>query len=149
MAYVETPILYEQGGLCYYEEASSFLTTSTSTVDIRLFEAEATTSYSNSDEVVFVSAECECVRYIREVLGVNIKGDAHTIKSNTDIPIKGGVVLLNYDGIAHVAYVKEVLLDRFIIQESNFKKCTPTERVIKKNDVHITGYYFRNPNMVN
>jgi len=145
MAYIETPILYESAGLCYYEP-----------VDLNIVRrndkphtfTEATSSYSNSDEVVFVPepVECRCVQWLREVKGYNVKGDANTIQPNVDKPFQHGVVIQDYDGVRHVSGIKYVLLDRLLVEESNFEKCTPTERVIMLDDPNIVGYYYKNPN---
>lgn len=93
------------------------------------------------------SVECFCVTWLREVKGYNVKGDADTISPNVEQPFAMGVVLLDYDGVRHVAGIKHVLIDRLLIEESNFEKCTPTERVIMMDDPHIVGYFYKNPNV--
>ena len=99
--------------------------------------------FNEEVEPVVEKVECYCVTYLRERLGVNIRGDASTIIPNTDKPIIGGVVLFKYD---HASRIKLILLDRLIVEESNYEKCTPTERVIMKEDKDIRGYYYKNPN---
>ena len=136
-----TPVVYKQEVL-YNEEVS--LVTST---DIHIF-TETTSTPTNSVEVVFVEPtdpNCYCVTYLREVLGINIRGDAKNIIANIDEPMVGAVVLFDY---GHAAKIKYRLLDRLIIQESNFEKCTPTERMVMLDDPTIRGYYFANPNAI-
>jgi len=142
LSYTEpTPIVYEQQK--EYNHPVNLVTS----VDEIIHIAEAT---SSSEEVVFVPEpvvkriECYCVTYLRERLGVNIRGDADSIRPNVDHPISEGVVLFNY---GHAAKIKYVMGDRLLIQESNFKKCTPTERVVMLDDPAIRGFYFKNPNI--
>ena len=90
-----------------------------------------------------------CVTYLREIRGIPIRGDADTIIPNLDIPIKGVVVIFNYNGVYHVAEVGYVLLDRFIIEaESNFGLSgkESSGRIVMMNDTSIVGYRFVNPN---
>ena len=106
--------------------------------------ATETASLSTSGEVV--SVYCECVRYLREVLGIKIRGNADSIPVNLTEPEVGAVIKMKYPNGYHVALIKYKLIDRLVIQESNYHTCKADERVIMLSDSHIVGYYYVNPN---
>ncbi len=96
------------------------------------------------------SVNCECVLYLRTVLGVNIHGNADTILPN--IPKQyveaGDVVLFHYAKEDHVALIVDVIQAQpsrpeiyVTIQESNFHTCTPDTRTISLDDLTIRGLY--------
>ena len=87
---------------------------------------------------------CFCVTFIREKYGVNIKGDANTIKPNSS-PREGGVVLTRYNGISHVSYIEKFTQEGYLVTESNFKECQITSRVIPYNYPFIVGFYHDQP----
>ena len=117
-----TPIVYQQESLSY----------NITTFKQKVTELEIPTFTPNSVGISepVIPPECECVRYLREVLGINIRGDAINIQPNIEKPFVGAVILLDFDGVGHAGLTKYVLSDRIIYQDSNF----------------IRGYYFRNPN---
>lgn len=98
--------------------------------------------------------ECLCVKYLRDVLEVNIPfGDAITQKPN--IPLKdvdkGDVLLMKYGGVYHVAeaigfvgeqkYGTTTVAREIIVVESNYKECTPTVRHVPFKSKEIWGVY--------
>lgn len=91
--------------------------------------------------------QCECVRYLREVLQVNVKGDAWTLRGNTDIRFaRAGDVLLTDEGPGHAALITGFFEptegDLWVkIAETNFKKCTPGIRTIRLLDPSVRGVY--------
>lgn len=106
---------------------------------------------------------CYCVLYLREVLGINVKGNADQIQPN--VPIQdvhvGDVVLLTYGSVGHAALVTSVQdevslynqrkITGFTIQESNFYHCQPSMRTIGMSNVrgiyrplYTPMYTFRN-----
>ena len=96
---------------------------------------------------VYIPPECECIRYLREVLGVPIRGNANTVKPNVDRPYVGGVVLQNLNGTAHASYIMAILPNGNLwVAEANFNKCVSGTRVIIKDSPQITGYWFKNLN---
>ena len=86
------------------------------------------------------SVYCSCILYLREVLGVPIYGDAHTISANS-YPAKGHVILLKYKGISHAAYILETYPGGVFVKESNYKHCKVTERFIAWNSPEIRGFW--------
>ena len=110
---------------------------------------------------VWVSAanvNCECVRYLREVHGVNIRGDAWTQKAN--IPFEnmdvGDVLLMKIGRSYHVVVIlafeerviwKGMIAPRYIvIADSNaVEPCTPSVRRIQIDDPDILGVYHPAP----
>ena len=100
---------------------------------------------------------CECVRALRELAGVNVRGDANTLVPNTTFPDiqPGDVLILRYGKVYHAAlaiatqksleyiddesfYNKAVAVT---IQEWNYKPCKGTVRQIVASDSHIVGVY--------
>lgn len=97
--------------------------------------------------------QCECVRYLREVVGIDVRGDAWTIVPNVrrENLVEGDVLLFDYGGKGKdhaaviVSFEGEVDLGyatapEFIyIFETNYKKCTPGYRKVRWDDPSIKG----------
>lgn len=99
---------------------------------------------------VYASADCECVLYLREMLGVNIHGNAWNIAANIpkDQVKEGDVVLFSYAHTGHAALITDVVQARperpeiyLTITESNYHHCTPDTRTIPLDDPAIRGFY--------
>ena len=124
----------------YSTEVTPILGTTTSQ------EGEDSDTAVGSTSPTAVSVYCECVRYLREVLGIKIRGNADSIPVNLTEPEVGAVIKMKYPNGYHVALIKYKLIDRLVIQESNYHTCKADERVIMLSDSHIVGYYYVNPN---
>lgn len=135
-----TPVIYEQGGLCYNKEVSEGLILNFTNVDN---SPETSTATTNVD--VFVQEEtCSCVTGVRE-FGANIpKGNAVDLPTGHP-PTVGGVVKLKYgEGIEghHVAYILAILKTGLFVQEKNYlPDCEYSERFISFDDPHIVGFW--------
>ena len=129
--------------MCYYTNAP---------VEVHDFNAESETATSSEVVVSFSEPEpynvlCSCVTYLREIKGLNIRGDAKDIKSNVDRPYVGGVVLQDINGVAHASLIVAILPNKnLLVDEANNERCKITERVIVHNSTQIRGYWFSNPN---
>lgn len=53
----------------------------------------------------------------------------------------GSVALFNYEGIKHYAYVEEIYADSFKIDESNYKPCLRTNRIVQIDDPRLIGFW--------
>ncbi len=87
--------------------------------------------------------ECFCVKWLREKMGVPIKGDADTLIPNTplgDITI-GTVVLFDYGNISHAAIIIGLHRDEMTVHESNWRHCRETVRTLKLTDPSVMGFY--------
>lgn len=88
---------------------------------------------------------CLCVGYLRQVLGINVRGDANTIQPNASIAtvVEGDVLLFYYPTtrVHHAAVVTHVKDGYLTISESNYRACTPTTRTIHYLDPTIKGIY--------
>lgn len=89
--------------------------------------------------------ECYCVMYLRERLGVPIRGDAWTIQPNIPINmiVEGDVLVFYYPstGVYHVG-VSTKVKDGFItFAESNYHHCKPSTRTVHYTDPSIKGVY--------
>lgn len=62
------------------------------------------------------------------------------VKPNST-PVVGGVVILDYHGVPHVAYIEALEDDGVLVSESNYKHCTYDKRVISWTDKALVGYY--------
>lgn len=99
--------------------------------------------------------QCECVRYLREIMGVQIKGDAWTIKPNIpSVELKeGDVLLFDYGGKDkdHAGVILSFILKHIgggvyirksiVIAETNYHKCEEGTRVVDWDDPAIKGGY--------
>ena len=97
---------------------------------------------------------CFCVLFLREEMGVNIRGDAvqqisNISKWNVDV---GDVLLLQYGKVSHAALILGFEWEEgrqtpksFKIIEANKVRCKVTIRDIAWSDEHIRGIY--NPQM--
>jgi len=146
IAHIEPePVIYKQA-VVVYNEPVSLGTTSADVLHAETQPTETSTSSERLDVSVYEPIECRCVEWLREVKKYNVKGDADTIQPNTDKPFSHGVVIQDYNGVRHVSGIKYILPNRILVEESNFEKCTPTERVIMLDSPNIVGFYFKNPN---
>ncbi len=92
--------------------------------------------------VVIEQTYCSCVSYLREFIPSTPHVDAVWYTNFPRVtPAVGEVVMFNYDGVYHVAYVSELQEDGFIIHEANFHKCEKDTRIIKWNDPHLIGFW--------
>ena len=90
---------------------------------------------------------CFCVTFLREIKGVNIRGNASDIRPNIDHPLVGGVVLQKYGDVYHASYISAIFPNGNLwVEEANKKPCEITSRVIELDDKAIYGYFFKNPN---
>ena len=106
---------------------------------------------TTSEEVVilqsvYIPPECECVRYLREVLNVPIRGNAQDIIPNVDVPLVGGVVLLEYGDYSHAAQIQWLLPKCMFVKEGNRITCQATTNCIPYDSSNIRGFWFRNLN---
>ena len=97
-------------------------------------------------ETPYIAPECECVRYLREVLDVPIRGNAQDILPNVDIPIVGGVVLLEYGDYSHAAQIQYLLPKCMYVKQGNKISCQATEECIPYDSENIRGFWFKNLN---
>lgn len=96
-----------------------------------------------AEPVVAEKVECLCVAYLRERLGVPIKGDANTLIPNIplgDIVI-GSVVLFQYENVSHAAMIIGLDRDEMTVQEANWRHCKETIRTLKTTDKSVKGFY--------
>jgi len=97
------------------------------------FDAEAAFVYK--DPVL-----CSCVQYIKSK-GYNTTGrNAGDFVPNAFTPQIGDLAVFQYPNGAHVAYVEETYLGSFKISETNYKRCTYTERIIMPDDKALKGF---------
>jgi len=101
--------------------------------------------------MAYAQVECECIRYLREVRGLNVRGDAYTLVPNRNLANAEIRDVLLFDigredhGAEILGFEGEQLLNgivvpRFIrIIESNFKRCKVTVRTVEWTDPSIKG----------
>ena len=91
---------------------------------------------------------CECIRWLREAQGVNIRGDAWTIRPNQETAFArvGDVILFDYakeDDGALIIGLHEPTPGNTIatIVEANYSRCRVTNRNISIFDPSVKGIY--------
>lgn len=94
---------------------------------------------------------CRCVQWLREVRGIEIKGDAWTIPAESLKMADVGHVLLTTEGPGHAAEIigfrGEVQESGYIhpeyieVIESNYTRCKVGTRLIPWNSPVIRGVY--------
>lgn len=103
---------------------------------------------------LFASAanECLCVAWLRTERGINIRGDAWTIRPTHPLNMASeGDVLLTTEGPGHAAEIisfeGQILENGYIrpayirVLESNYTRCRVGTRLIPWNDPEIRGIY--------
>lgn len=60
---------------------------------------------------------------------------------NSSKPEVGSVVIENFNGINHYAFIEKVDKTEFTVYESNYHPCLTGNRIISINDKHIVGYW--------
>lgn len=82
----------------------------------------------------------QCVKFVNEVLGTKIAGNAWDWKPTTSVPIVGGIVIFKN----HVAIVVGVIGDAIILAESNWSRNDDEKidigRTVLITDPSIKGY---------
>jgi len=86
--------------------------------------------------------QCSCVQGARR-LGADIPLiDAKWFQLfPSQMPVVGGIVLLQYGDVWHVARISELLEEGVRIEEYNYRKCQYTTRIIKWDDEHLRGFW--------
>ena len=93
------------------------------------------------EEVVAESDLCSCVRTARKYSPFNIPyKDAVDIQPQ-GTPVIGGLILLEYTNVSHVAVIMSFEEDGFKIYEGNYIPCQFSERIIKYNSSFIRGFW--------
>lgn len=68
-------------------------------------------------------------------------GDARNLDVNSVVPIRGGVIIMSYNEVHHLAFIESVEADGIHISEANFSICSLGKRIISFSDSHIIGFY--------
>ena len=56
-------------------------------------------------------------------------------------PFVGAVAIFNYNGVKHIAYIKELHADGFIVKEANYRPAVVDEREVNWNDKALVGFW--------
>lgn len=85
---------------------------------------------------------CSCVLYARALTGFNqTVGAAKNWPVNSPAPLAGGVVVMRWANVGHVAVITDVTNADFGIKEANYARCQLTARRITLNDPDIIGFW--------
>ena len=89
----------------------------------------------------YIKERCFCVYAVNKWgLKTPAVWEASEIKSNSTPGIGVGI-LMDYEGIGHIALIRAITRDGFWVREANYIKCKITERLVPYNDPHIVGFY--------
>jgi hypothetical protein len=82
-----------------------------------------------------------CMYYLQLHKNLAISGDAiDQVPNKPLIEVEvGDVIILNYDGVGHVAYVEQRFPKAVWVSETNYRAGEYSERAIKLNDPRIVG----------
>jgi len=82
---------------------------------------------------------CNCYLFVKE----QYPALPSTSEMHKKISSSGAVAIFYYpsQGLYHYALVREEREDSFLIEETNYKKCSYSTRVIPKNDPKLIGFY--------
>lgn len=84
---------------------------------------------------------CSCVTFARKYIPNLPRVITASEYEPNAPPTIGGAVIMDYDGVGHIAVITGFPGGNLAIIEANYKKCEVTERVISFDDEHIIGYY--------
>jgi hypothetical protein len=82
---------------------------------------------------------CNCYQFVKIFVG-NLPR-MKEIMSNSRVPRVGGLIILDYNGLKHIAYLVKVSKDGIHVKEANFTPCLAAERLIDFTDKAIVGFY--------
>lgn len=84
---------------------------------------------------------CSCVKYAKTIAKGVPSQNANKFKPNTKLKV-GVLALFRYaNGVSHVAVVRKILSDSFIVAEANFHACDVGAREVQKDDPALIGYW--------
>lgn len=86
---------------------------------------------------------CSCVETAKILANKEFSsiGYARNLKGNTDSPEVGDIVILDESPSGHLAVIKTIWADTYVIMEGNYERCAYTEREISKTYNKILGFY--------
>lgn len=86
--------------------------------------------------------ECNCVRWAKMYLGREDEswGIAGAIRSDTNIPWPGYLVLTNEGEFGHLGVIQRIEGSKLYIVEANYEPCVVSTRVLTISDPRIRGY---------
>lgn len=82
---------------------------------------------------------CNCYSYVKGNYISNLPKMADIVPN--DAPRVGGLIILNYHGVKHIAYITKVDEDGVNVREANYTKCLTGSRKILFTDVHLQGFW--------
>lgn len=84
-----------------------------------------------------------CVTYLREVRGLNVRGDAYTIQPNTPLRYarRGDIILLEYGDVSHASEIIGFINGEPVVIEANFKRGQVTQRLLTLSKERVRGIY--------
>lgn len=86
---------------------------------------------------------CSCIQTAK-MLGVPIPRGTDASEIMPDgTPKKGGLLLLKYGKIYHVAVIQEINIEGnyYLVKEGNYQKCKLTVRKIPRDSLSIRGFW--------
>lgn len=86
---------------------------------------------------------CSCVETAKILANKEFSpiGYARNLKPNTDTPEVGDIVIIDESPAGHLAVIKTIWADTYVIMEGNYERCVYTEREISKQYNKIIGFY--------
>jgi len=97
--------------------------------------------------------QCECIRALREIRGINIRGNANTIPVTNPLneATEGDVLLFDVGRLDHGAEIigfkgevhngTHIAPEFIIVWEANWKRCQTGIRLVRFDDPKLKGVY--------
>lgn len=80
-----------------------------------------------------------CVAYIRAYFYPDLPPMDQIVPNS--YAFEGSVVIFDYDGVKHLAYLDRFEEDYFVVKEANYEPAKIAERNVPYNDPRIVGFY--------
>jgi len=89
-------------------------------------------------EPISEEERCNCYLFVKNRVDVPRMVD---IAPNSDISVGSVAIFVYPNGLKHVAIVKEVWGDEFLVEETNYKNCTHKNRLVDYDNSALIGFY--------
>lgn len=86
---------------------------------------------------------CSCVETAKILANKEFGsiGLARNLKGNTATPEVGDIIITDESSAGHLAVIKQIWANTYVIMEGNYERCTYTEREISKTYNKIISFY--------
>lgn len=91
------------------------------------------------EEREYLFTSCNCYQFAKYVSGYKLPL-MKDIQPNT-YAFEGALVIFDYDGVKHLAYIEKFNETTMTVREANYIKCSNANRDVDYNDPAIKGFW--------